>query len=118
MSSTLLRFPCSRLHQKCPRARFNLQNTSRPRGAMRRGLPDHLGRLEEEGWRNRQTELLGRLEIDDQLERRRLLDGQISRLDSFEQFIDIIGGTFETLRIVGGIRQEAAGLDEVTAFGH
>jgi hypothetical protein len=67
---------------------------------------------------HRQTELLGRFEIDDQLERRRLFDGQISRLGAFEQFIDIIGGTFETLRIVGGIRHEAAGLDEVPSFGH
>jgi hypothetical protein len=47
--------------------RFNLQNTSRPGGAMRRGLPDHLGRLEEEGWRKGKAEGLSCFQINDEI---------------------------------------------------
>jgi hypothetical protein len=35
--------------------RFNLQNTSRRGGPKCRGSADHLGRLEEKGWRNGQA---------------------------------------------------------------
>jgi hypothetical protein len=35
---------------------------------MTTGLPDHLVRLEEQGWGDGQLEGLGRLEVDDQLE--------------------------------------------------
>ena len=87
------------------RTQFSLQHTSRGGCARRRSSADHLGRLEEEGWRNRQTELLGRVKIDDQLERRRLLDRSIRRFGFFENFIDVIGGTLETLRIAGGIQR-------------
>jgi hypothetical protein len=44
---------------------FHVQKTSRHAGIGPCGSANHLGRLEEEGGRNRQTELLGRFEIDD-----------------------------------------------------
>ena len=42
------------------------------------------------GLRNRQTDLLCRLEIDHQLELRRLLDGQIGRLGSLQYSVYVI----------------------------
>jgi hypothetical protein len=42
-------------------------------------LLDDLIRLEEQRLRNRQPECLGRLEVDDKLELRGLLDGEIGR---------------------------------------
>jgi hypothetical protein len=44
------------------------------------GLLDHLIRSRQHVWRNPQADLLGCLEIDDQLEFCRLLDGQIGWL--------------------------------------
>ena len=49
-------------------------------GVSRRGSANHLVRLEEEGRGNREAERLGRLEVDDQLELRRLLHGQVGGL--------------------------------------
>jgi hypothetical protein len=46
---------------------------------MTTGLPDHVGRLEEEGWRDGQAQRLRGLEVDDELQDRGLLDGEVSR---------------------------------------
>ena len=43
------------------------------------GSPDHLVRLEEEGWGNRDPKGLGSLEVDDQFELGGLLYGQVRR---------------------------------------
>ena len=48
---------------------------------------DHLVRLKEEGWRNRQAEGFRRLEIDHQLELHGLLDGEVARLGAFENLV-------------------------------
>jgi hypothetical protein len=40
---------------------------------------------------NRQADLLCALQIDDQLKLHRLLDGQVRRLGSFGDFVDIRG---------------------------
>jgi hypothetical protein len=47
--------------------RFNLQSTSRG-GVRRRGSPDHVGRLAEEGWGHGEAEGMGGLEVDHQLQ--------------------------------------------------
>jgi hypothetical protein len=47
---------------------------------MTTALPDHLVRLEEDGWGDRQAQRLGCLEVEDQLEFRGLLDGQVPGL--------------------------------------
>ena len=52
-------------------------------------LLDHLVRLQQQQRRNRQAQRLGRLRIDDQLELRGLLDGQISRLGAFQELVDV-----------------------------
>src|SRR5437870_13270763 len=46
-------------------------------GISHRGSADHLVRLEEYARRNREAESLGSLEVDHQLELRRLLDGEV-----------------------------------------
>jgi hypothetical protein len=56
------------------------------------GLLDHLGRLEEERGGDGQAERLGRLEVDDEIEGRGSLNGQIPRLGPFEDLVYIDGG--------------------------
>ena len=46
-----------------------------------RGSADHLGRLEEQGRRDAEAQRLGGLEVDDELKRDELLDGEFSLLD-------------------------------------
>jgi len=52
-------------------------------------LFDHLGRLQQDlGW-NCQAEHLGRLEVDDQFELPRLLDGKIRWFGAFRDLVDV-----------------------------
>jgi hypothetical protein len=60
-------------------------------------LPDHLIRLEEDVRGDRQVKGLGGLEIDDQLELGGLLYGQIARLRSFQNLVDVYGGPSKEL---------------------
>jgi hypothetical protein len=46
-------------------------------------LPEHLIRLEEEGWRNRQAQGLGGFEVDHQLKLHRLFHGEVGRVRAF-----------------------------------
>ena len=61
----------------------------RARGTSDRGSFDHLVGAGEDRWRDGDAELLGSLEIDDQLEGRRLLDRQIGRLGAVEDLSDV-----------------------------
>src|SRR6266849_5176240 len=49
-------------------------------------------RLCEHLRRNRQADLFGRLEIDDELQLRRLLDWNIARLGTFQNLVYVRGG--------------------------
>ena len=51
--------------------------------------------------RDREADLFCGFQIDDELKLRWLLDGQLSRLCSLEDFIDVYGGTPETLSVFG-----------------
>ena len=53
---------------------------------------DHLIRPLQERRRDRQAERLGGLEVDHQLELRRLLDGQVAGLGALEDLVDVGGG--------------------------
>ncbi len=52
-------------------------------------LSNHLGRPIEDLGRNRDAELLGRFEIDNQLELGRLLDGEIRRFCSSQDLVHV-----------------------------
>src|SRR6266571_2938796 len=56
-------------------------------------LLDHLVRLEEDRRRNGEPQGQGGFEVDDEHELHRLLHGKIGGLCSFEDFIDVSGGT-------------------------
>src|SRR5215470_1058087 len=72
-------------------------------------LLDHLVRSEENRVRNRHADLLRGLQIDHQLELRRLLYRQIGRLRTFEDFIDIIDYPPVHVRNVRPVGHESAG---------
>src|SRR3989442_8932764 len=65
----------------------------------------------EHGLWNRHAERLRGLEIDDELEPRRLLDGEIARLGALEDLDDITGGLSIDFRLVRGIADEPACFD-------
>ena len=50
--------------------------------------------------RNRQTDLLGGLQIDHELELRRLLDRKIGGLGSFQDFVHVSSGAAEQVDLV------------------
>jgi hypothetical protein len=57
-------------------------------GCLVAKLLDHLIRPLQERGRDRQAEGLGGLQVDDQLELGRLLDGQVAGLGSFQDLVD------------------------------
>jgi hypothetical protein len=74
---------------------------------MMAGLSDHLGRLEEDGWGNGQPQGLGGLQVDDQLERGGLLDGQVGEFGAFQDLVHIGGGAVLVRRRARPVRHEA-----------
>jgi hypothetical protein len=75
-------------------------------------LPDHLIRsLKHADW-NCQTDLIGCLEIDDELELRRLLDWQITRLCALKNLIYIVSRSAEQVIVVHPVRHQTALIDK------
>src|SRR5713226_569239 len=72
-----------------------------PRSENQNGLAvyllDDLIRPQQQRSRDRQAEGLRRLEVDDQLEPRRLLDGEVSRPRALENLVHIESGPPEDL---------------------
>jgi hypothetical protein len=60
---------------------------------------------------NRQADLLGCFEIDNELELSRPFNGKISGLGAFKDFVDVDGGALENFVSVSIIRCEAANFD-------
>src|SRR5262245_23326004 len=83
-------------------------------GSSRRGsqqlLKDPVG-LEQQRLGNGQAENPCCLQVDRQLELRRLLDWQLARLCTLEDAIDVQRGPPEQLGRIGKVRNEAAGFD-------
>jgi hypothetical protein len=52
--------------------------------------------LAQQWQRDSQAERLGGLEVDDELEFGRVLDGQLGRLGAFQDLVDVGGGSPET----------------------
>src|SRR5262245_16089406 len=68
--------------------------------------------------RNRQADLLGRLDIDYELELRRLLYRQVGGLGSLQDSVDVVSGAPKLISIVGCIGCQAAGLYHITCLVH
>src|SRR6266446_9957590 len=79
---------------------------------VRGGSFDDLVGAGEDRWRHGEAERLGGLEIDDQLESRRLLDRQISRLLALEDLSDVNAEPVKGGREAGSIADQAAGFGE------
>src|SRR5207244_12242267 len=71
---------------------------------------DNVGREYEDGLRNRQTEGSSRLEIDHQLEFRRLLNREICWFGTLQDLVDVGGGAPEQIRAVRPIGHEPTGI--------
>src|SRR5262249_49347199 len=71
-------------------------------------LLDHLVRLDENARRDGNPESLGGLEVDDQLKLGGLLDGQVSWLGTFENFVHVGSGTPDEVKLIWSIGHEAS----------
>src|SRR6266849_2717513 len=69
--------PCSTVHD--------------PSQCLWASLLDHLVRKDEQVWRQRQAEGLGRLEVDDELKLRGLLHRQLPGLGALQDLVDVRG---------------------------
>src|SRR5262245_42995590 len=76
-------------------------------------LLDYFIRPRQQRWRDREAEGLGGLEVDGQLELRRLLDGQERRTCSPENLVHEDRATGEEVWEIDTIRHEAAGLHKI-----
>src|SRR5262245_8177159 len=70
---------------------------------------DHLIRSRQHIRRNRQTDLLGRFQIDDELELLWLLDWQVSRFGTLEDFIHVRGGATVQVENVHAVKHQSPG---------
>ena len=73
-------------------------------------LFDHLIRPYQHVRRNRQTDLLRRLQVNHHLEFHGLLDGKIGGLGALEDSVDEAGRLAAEVQVVDAIRDEATGL--------
>jgi hypothetical protein len=78
------------------------------------GSADDLVGLEKQCRGQRGPERLGGLEVDDELERGGLLDGEVSRLGPFEEFVHVRGEALSPLGTIGPIAHEPTRLDKRT----
>src|SRR6266446_10286845 len=104
---------CIRGCRKRPRvSRASSRTRSCSACTLLSGLLNDLIRSQHQRGRNRQAESLRRLEVDDQLVLRRLLDGKIGWLGALEDLVDEEGGTAKHLIVVWPIGQQTACLAE------
>src|SRR6266511_5948084 len=75
-------------------------------------------RPQEYRLRDRQPERLGGLSIDDQLELRRLLHREVSRVRPFQDLVHINGGAAIEICSVRAVAQEASSLDVFSRSKH
>src|SRR5713101_3479590 len=77
-------------------------------------LLDDLIRPQQERLRNREPDGLRRLEVDDQLELGRLLDGQVGRLGALQDLVNMAGSTPKEICDARTIAHERTRLGEFT----
>src|SRR5215467_6714183 len=81
-------------------------------------LFDYLIRPSQQRGRDRQAKRLGGLEVDDQLELRRLLYWYVSRFGPLQNLVDEDSATSPAVQKIRGIGHEAPSLDKDTIFIH
>ena len=74
-------------------------------------LLNHRVRAQQQRLRDGDTERLRGFEVDDQLELRRLLDGEVGRLRALEDLVDVYGGAADEIGHVHCVSHQAACLD-------
>src|SRR3972149_5120560 len=79
---------------------------------------DHLVGPDEDRLRNGEAEGLRRLEVDHQLELRRLLHGEVRRLGALENLVDVVCRAPHEVRSIRRVGHEAAGLNGFGKLGH
>src|SRR5262249_25823901 len=79
---------------------------------------DHLIRSVQHRLWNRKTDLLRRLEIDNQFKLRWLLDGKIARLCAFQDLVHVSRSATEVFRIIRCIGYEASSIHVLTSLAH
>src|SRR5262245_27650232 len=79
---------------------------------------DHLICSCQHVWWNCQPDLLGRLEIDHQLEFCWLLDGEFSRLGALQDLVNVDRSALETFGIIGSVGHEPTGLYVFSPLEH
>src|SRR5262245_58291465 len=79
-----------------------------------RPSPDDLVRSEQERLRDDQPETSRGLQVDDQLEPGRLLDGQVSRSSPLEDLVHVAGGAPKRVGYARPVGHEATRFDEVS----
>src|SRR5260370_982275 len=85
---------------------------------LARILLDYLIRPLQERRRDRQSESLGGLEVDDQLELGGLLDRQVGRLGALENLIDVNRRALPGAIDVRSVAHEPASIDKVPPRKH
>src|SRR5262245_55825330 len=90
-----------------------LKGANRDQNALQQncGLFDHLVGAGEQRRRHAKAESLRRGQVDDEIEFRRLLDGDIGRFRSAQNLIDQLGGAPVQVRVVWPIRHQSPSLN-------
>ena len=83
-----------------------------------RALLNHFIRPKQDRLRDRQVERFGGLEIDDEIEFRRLLDRQVAGLGAFEYLVHVGSAAPKQIGSVRSIGHEAPSLDILSESVH
>src|SRR2546425_8792175 len=89
-----------------------------PTTLVEHALFDDVVRPPQHRRRDRQAERLRRLEVDDQLELRWLLDGQIAGLRTLENLVHVGRGAPEQVSTVRSIGHQAPGIHSLPQWVH
>src|SRR5262245_2027050 len=100
-----------------PTARKARVTTTATDNALMPSLDDLIRPGQERRW-DRQTEGLGGLEVDDELELGRLLDGEVARLSTFEDLVDVASGAPKQIGDIRAVGHQALGFDKLPQLIH